>query len=129
MSYLQSEHGIYDATNTMKVPVNGAVLLKFLELFTRLSKIYEIDLTYSIVGWLAAFKSDLEMLNGEIMLLEDKLQQASYEKHHVAFLIEIFVDDMLIDLKQVEPEQGGSTRYFTEFERNFGGEFDSGLPG
>ncbi len=100
-----------------------AVLLKFLELFTRLSKIYEIDLTYKIFSWLAAFKSDIEMLNGEIMLLEDKLQQASYEKHNVAFLIEVLTEDMLIDLKQVKPEQGGSARYFTEFENNFGSEF------
>ncbi len=100
-----------------------AVLLKFLELFTRISKIYEIDVTYPIVGWIAAFKSDMEMLNGEILMLEDKLQQASYEKHNSAFLIEVFVEDVLIDLKQVEPEQCGAKRYFTEFENNFGAEF------
>ncbi len=100
-----------------------AVLLKFLELFTRLSKIYEIDLTYKLTPWLAAFKSDLEMLNGEIMMLEEKLHQASYEKHGAAFLIEILVENMLIDLKQVEPDMGGAERYFTEFENNFGSEF------
>ena len=100
-----------------------AVLLKFLELFKRLSKIYEIDLTYPIVGWLASFKSDIEMLNGEIVTLEDKLQQASYTKNNMSFLIEVFVENMLIDLKKVESDENGAERYFTEIEKNFGGEF------
>ncbi|MGH7141527.1 MAG: hypothetical protein ACREGH_02755, partial [Minisyncoccia bacterium] len=102
-----------------------AVLLKFLELFTRISKLYEIDLTYPIVGRIAAFKSDVEMLNSEIAALAENLRQASNEKNDDTFLIEILVEDMLIDLKQVEPDKGAAERYFTEFEKLFGVEFKS----
>lgn len=100
-----------------------AVLLKFLELFTRFSKFYEVDLTYQIVGQIAAFKSDVEMLNSEIVVLRDILLQASYEKHKATFLIEVLVEDILMDLNLVTPDQSGADRYFKEFEKNFGDEF------
>ena len=100
-----------------------SVLLEFLELFKRLSKVYEIDLTYKFTPWLAAFKDDVEMLNGEILMIADTVQQASYEKHGTTYLIEVFVEDMLIDLETVKSVRGPTERYFVELEKALGGEF------
>ena len=102
-----------------------AIMLEFLELFKRLSKIYEIDVTYKLTPWFEVFKSDIQLLNSEVLIVAEKLQHASYDKHGIAFLIEILVEDMLIDLTKVQSNRGGSARYFTEFEKEFGSEFGS----
>ncbi len=102
------------------------VLLEFVELFKRLSKVYEIDLTYKVTGWLPDFKGDIELMNGEIVMIEEKLRQAIYEKHNVAFLIEIFIEDMLTDLEKIKPShEGRAGRYSVEIEKVLGAEFGS----
>lgn len=101
------------------------VLLEFVELFKRLSSVYEIDLTYKIMEWLDRYKSDVEMMNGEILLIGEKLQGASYKKHDADFLIEIFVEDLLTDLETVKPGRGQAGKYFAEIGKALGSEFGS----
>ena len=102
-----------------------SVLLSFVELFERLSKVYEIDLTYKITSWLPNFKDDIEMMNGEIMMLGEKIREASYAKHDIAFLIEVFIEDMLIDIEKVKPIRGRAEKYFIDLEKTLGAEFGS----
>ncbi len=99
------------------------VLLEFIELFKRLSEIYEVDLTYRLTSWLPIFKDDVEMLNSELMMIAETIRQASHEKHGIAYPIEVFVDDMLIELDQVERSRGPTEHYYNELEQQFGGRF------
>ena len=100
-----------------------ATLLGFPDLFKRLSKIFEIDLTYSIQSWVATFAGDVEMLNGETLMIGERMKLASYMKHNVVFLIEFFVEDMLIDLEKVKPSRDRVERYFKDCETALGDEF------
>jgi len=101
------------------------VLLAFEEFFTRLSKSFEIDLTYKITGLLASFRDDIEMLNSEILVIGENMHLANYEKHDADFLIDVFVEDMLIDLENVKPDRGRADKYFAEMEKALGDEFES----
>jgi hypothetical protein len=101
------------------------VLLEFVELFKRLSTVYEIDLTYKITNWLSDFRNDIELVNGEILMVAEKLREASYQKHDAGFLVEIFVEDMLIDLEKVKPSNGRAGKYFREIGQVLGSEFGS----
>ena len=100
-----------------------AVLLGFLELFERLSEVFEIDVTHSIQSWIAAFKSDVEMLNGEVLMVGERMHSASYTKHNAAFLPELFIQDMLLDLENMKPSRDRVDRYFKECEKELGDEF------
>lgn len=103
-----------------------AMLPEFLEVFKRLSKIYEIDLTYKVKGFIAAFNDDMDIFNAEILMIEEKIKLAIYEKHSIAYLIDVFIDDMLIDLEKVPPSsRGRGEHYHGEFEKIFGDEFGS----
>jgi len=123
-----------------------AILLAFRELFKKLSKVYEIDLTYKINKWIEDFKSNVELLNHELILISEKIEQAVYQKYNITFLKETFISDMLINLEKVKPtddrefidtdikrsevEYGkiglavaGIDKYYQEFKKLFGEEF------
>jgi len=122
-----------------------AVLLAFKELFKKLSKIYEIDLTYKIDKWIEDFKNDIELLNHELILISEKIEEAVYSKHNITFLKETFIKDMLIDLEKVKAGDdrkfidinikrsevegkiglavAGIERYYQEFKKLFDEEF------
>ena len=125
-----------------------AILLAFKELFKKLSKIYEIDLTYKIDKWINSFKGEVELLNQEITTIADRLDMAVFYKHNITFLQETFISDMLIDLEKIEPSRddrkhfndgevrprgikleeigiavAGLERYYQEFKKLFDEEF------
>jgi hypothetical protein len=99
------------------------ILLAFVEFFERLSKSFEIDLTDRITSLLASFKDDIEMLNSELLVIGENVHLASYEKNDADFLIDIFMEDMLIDLENVKPNRGRAGKYFTDMEKALGDEF------
>lgn len=105
-----------------------ATLLEFLEIFKRLSKIYDIDLTYKIKDWIADFKRDIDMLNSEIRIIGDDITLASFKKHNISFLNTTLLEDLLIDLDKIEPSKSqersglrmaGIDRYYEEFKKIF----------
>ena len=101
-----------------------ASVLYSLEMFEKLSKIYEIDMTKKIRLWIDSFKDDMEMLNAEIFMVGERMQQASYNKNNIVFLITVFTEDMLIDLEKVKPRQDPlGRRYAEDFQESFGAEY------
>ena len=102
-----------------------AALLQFLEIFKRLSKIYEIDVTYGVKKFIADFKGDTEMLNGEIFMIGEKMKMAIYKEHNFTFLSEVIIEDMLINLEKIEPSRERLERHYERFEELFGSEFGS----
>lgn len=100
-----------------------AILLSFEEIFKKLSKIYEIDLTYKINKWIEGFKENIEQLNYELTHIAERIDEAVYLKHNIAFLKETFIEDMLISLEKIKPSRDRVEKYFEEFSRIFGDEF------
>ena len=125
-----------------------AILLAFKELFNKLSKIYEVDLTYKIDKWINSFRGEVELLNQQLTLIADRLDMAVFYKHNITFLQKTFISDMLIDLEKIEPSRddrkhfndgevrprgiklekigiavAGLERYYQEFKKLFDEEF------
>lgn len=124
-----------------------AVLLAFKELFKRISKVYEIDLTYRIDGWIKEFRKDIFALNGFLIFTLKNLFN-KLEKQGIIFFGEI-IENTTINLEEIKPsserefmkilgkeprpkeislKQIGITiadidRYYQEFKKLFGDEF------
>jgi transcription initiation factor TFIIIB Brf1 subunit/transcription initiation factor TFIIB len=101
-----------------------ANLLGFVDIFKKLSKIYEIDLSYKINRFIDGFNDSIKQLNNELSRIADKLEEATHLRHNVKFSIETFVDSMTIHLEEIKPIMGETeTHYFDEFKKIFGDEF------
>ena len=102
-----------------------ASLLRFAEIYKKLSVIYEIDLGYKIDKLINNFKESVEHLNNEICYIAYKLEGAIHQRHASKFLIEIFTNDMLIHLDEIEPGTGETEEhYYDEFKKVLGEEFE-----
>ena len=102
-----------------------AKLLGFDELFERLSKVYEVDLTYRIKEFIASFKQDLERLRMEFIILIDDIQQDEYKADRVYFLTDIFTSDMLDQISPdgVKADMDYMKRYIERIKEDLGNEF------
>jgi hypothetical protein len=102
-----------------------AKLLGFNELFERLSKIYEVDLTYRIKQFIASFKQDLERLRMEFIILIDDIQQDEYKADRVYFLTDIFTSDLLDQISPdgVKADMDYMKRYIERLKEDLGNEF------
>lgn len=101
-----------------------ATLLGFAEIFKRLSKTYEIDLTYKIQYRIRSFQEDIKNVNRALRFIAENLEFAIYLKHDVVFFKETFIGGMLIDLEKIEPGMGETeTHYLNEFKKILGDDF------
>ena len=104
-----------------------ALLLGFLELYKRISKVYDIDLTYKIKGYIKSFKEDLELLKLEFLMLGDDIMQANYKGDRVYYLSESYIEDLMtmpFDPDSVKPDTDNKLKvYFDTFKKLFGDDF------
>ncbi len=101
-----------------------AALLGFAEIAKRLSKTYEIDLAYKITSHVTALGAFIEHLNNILRHMADEVDMSIYKEHHLTFLIEIFMDDMIIHLEKIKPgEDEIVQQYLGEFEKILGNDF------
>jgi len=100
-----------------------AKLLAFNEIFKRLSKVYEIDLTYKIAKWLDKFKENTAELNQWLNYFNDDLMSETYKKHNPIYLIETITDNLFFKPENIKPDIEGLAIYFKEFERILGDDF------
>ena len=103
-----------------------ATLLGFLELYKKLSNIYDTDLTYKIKGYIKSFNEDLEGLKMEFLMLADDIMEANYKGDRVYYLSESYIEDLLttpFDPASVKPDTDKLKVYFDAFKDLFGDSF------
>jgi len=102
-------------------------LLGFLELYKKLSNIYDIDLTYKIKGYIKSFNEDLEGLKVEFLMLADDIIEANYKGDRVYYLNESYIEDLLtmpFDPNSIKPDTDNKLKvYFDAFKKLFGEDF------
>lgn len=103
-----------------------ATLLGFLELYKRISKVFDEDLTYKIQGYIKSFNEDLESLKMEFLMLADDIMEANYKGDRVYYLSESYIEDLLttpFDPASVKPDTDKLKVYFDAFKQLFGESF------
>ena len=102
------------------------LLLGFLELYKKLSNIYDTDLTYKIKGYIKSFNGDLEGLKMEFLMLADDITQENYKGDRVYYLSESYIEDLLtmpFDPNSIKPDKERLKVYFDAFKELFGDDF------
>ena len=103
-----------------------ATLLGFLELYKKISKVFDEDLTYKIQGYIKSFNEDLEGLKMEFLMLADDIMEANYKGDRVYYLSESYIEDLLttpFDPASVKPDTDKLKVYFDAFKDLFGDSF------
>jgi len=103
-----------------------ATLLGFLELYKKISKVFDADLTYKIQGYIKSFNEDLEGLKMEFLMLADDIMEANYKGDRVYYLSESYIEDLLttpFDPASVKPDTDKLKVYFDAFKDLFGDSF------
>jgi hypothetical protein len=100
-----------------------AVLLGFEDIFSRLSKIYEIDLAYKVKGYVATLKRDIALLNRVLEILREKYTSEAYAFHDCHYFMDTPHAMFAIDPDQVEPDKERLKVVYDDFEKELGGEF------
>ena len=104
--------------------IDYASLLAVADIYKKLSKVYEIDIGYKINDFIDEFKKSIQQLNNELRYIADKLEGSIHTTHNIKFPAEIFLNDMMINLEQVEPSEGETeTHYLEEFKKSLDQEF------
>jgi hypothetical protein len=92
-------------------------LLAYKELFSRLSKTYEIDLTYRLSEWIDTLGGFIDLHNSSIKTAiepSDKFMQSKTLK---------LKDNLFIDKDNIKPDETKTANYFKELEILLGGDF------
>jgi len=103
-----------------------ATLLGFLELYKKISKVFDEDLTYKIQGYIKSFNEDLEGLKMEFLMLADDIMEANYKGDRVYYLSESYIEDLLttpFDPDKIKPDTDKLKVYFDAFKDLFGDSF------
>lgn len=99
-------------------------MLRFAEIFEKLSKTYEIDLGYKVSDCIDELKRGIRHLNDELQCMAEEIGEASYRMHDIAFLADTLVEDMLIDLEKINPSSDETgVHYINEFKKILGEDF------
>lgn len=113
-------------------------LLAFNELFTKLSKIYQTDLTYKIELWLEDFLHVVAQTELELLVIKNRITKALLAKRNIITFRKLFLYDDSIylnvwetkttstdeDYKNTSTTMPAIERYYKEFKELFGEEFD-----
>lgn len=103
-----------------------ATLLGFLELYKKISKVFDEDLTYKIQGYILLFNEDLEGLKMEFLMLADDIMEANYKGDRVYYLSESYIEELLattFDPDKIKPDTDKLKVYFDAFKDLFGDSF------
>lgn len=71
-----------------------AELLGFLELFKRLSKTFDVDLTYKVKKWIKKFNDDFFLLRLEFLMLADDITEANFKENRLYYISESYLEDL-----------------------------------
>ncbi len=98
-----------------------ASLLAFRDIFTKLSRIYEVEAGQRITTFIADIEKRVRLLNSQVRNAIDNSIEALHEHH--TFILDV-ADSIEISLDSIEPGTGETeTHYQTEFANLFGSEW------
>ena len=98
---------------------NYELLLGFEEFFKRLSRAYDMDLSYRISSWTADLKDLVESFNNTLLdALKTRLPYSTEKKKHYKS------DELFIDTKKIKPNRGRVEPAFKEAGEVFGDAFN-----
>ncbi len=98
-----------------------AALLAFQDMFTRLSRIYEVDVGRRINTYIDDLENSVRLLNSQVRIAVENNIDALRENH--TFILDM-TDTVEISLCDIEPSTGETeTHYQTEFARLFEAEW------
>jgi hypothetical protein len=102
-----------------------AILLSFDALFKKLSKIYEIDLSYKSKKWLDTLGQYIDDHNNTLRQATGQIQDEDdglLRKRRAVLQID---QSFFIDKEKIEPSKERVETYFKKLEDIFGSEFES----
>ncbi|MDL1953051.1 hypothetical protein FBR07_02625 [Candidatus Uhrbacteria bacterium UHB] len=100
-----------------------ALLLGFQDIFARLSKIYDVDLTEKVNIYLEKIRHDINMLNDGLRFIKDKFGSEAYMLYDCRYFMDAPQANFVIDPDGIEPAKDRLKIYYDEFEKVLGDEF------
>jgi rubrerythrin len=100
-----------------------ALLLGYKDIFTRLSRIYEVTLTDKVDIYLESIRHDIKMLNGSLGFIKDKFGSEAYILYDCRYFMDVPQASFAFDPDRIEPEKKGLKIYYDDFEKTLGDEF------
>lgn len=98
-----------------------AELLAFLDIFERLSKVFDIDLSYKIVKWIDDFKEYWRELELSLNNIRDGVGFETYKNNDCSHLLELITTDLFIKPENIKPDTEGRIKtYYNEFDKALG---------
>ncbi len=98
-------------------------LLGFQDIFTRLSKIYDVDLTEKVDAYVASIRHDIELLNSSLRFIKDKFGSEAYMLYDCHYFMDVPQANFVIDPDEIEHAKDRLKIYYDEFEKVLGDEF------
>jgi hypothetical protein len=103
-----------------------ATLLAFLELYKKLSKVFETDLTFKIKDYIKKFNADFALFRKELIILLEDIVKENYKTDRVYYLSESYLEELLsmpFDIENVKPDTERLKVYFDAFKKILEDEF------
>jgi hypothetical protein len=100
-----------------------AILLGFQDILMRLSRIYEIDLTYKVQGYIETIKRNIALLNDILRIIKDKYGSEAYMLNDCQYFMDVPQTSFVLDPDRIEPDKERLEIYYKEFEKTLGDEF------
>jgi hypothetical protein len=100
-----------------------SVLLGFEDIFKRLSRAYDIDLTYKMQGYVLTMRKNLSLLNDMLHIIKEKYVSEAYTFHDCRYFMDVPQTCFSIDVEAIEPDTQRLEIYYKELEKALGDEF------
>ncbi len=100
-----------------------SLLLGFEDIFKRLSRVYEIDLSYKVQGYLATVRRNIELLNDMLRIIKEKFASEAYLFHDCHYFMDVPQACFVIDPTEIKPENQRLQIYYKELQKTLGNEF------
>lgn len=100
-----------------------SILLGFEDIFKRLSRVYDIDLTYKMQGYVLTMRKNLSLLNDMLHIIKEKYVSEAYIFHDCRYFMDVPQTCFSIDVEAIESDTQRLEIYYKELEKALGDEF------
>lgn len=100
-----------------------SILLGFEDIFSRLSRVYDIDLTYKMQGYVLTMRRNLSLLNDMLHIIKEKYVSEAYIFHDCRYFMDVPQTCFSIDVEAIKPDTQRLEIYYKELKKALGDEF------